>query len=128
MTPAISRPEAAANEQIAMDKLMEEGGDEKPPAVLGVTENGGRQHNERLKPPDLELPGALGLGPRTPTQGSGPNDLAVVQCARLVRPVPSHPLTQPTIKEDLVGGREYALEGVVIQRVLGVEPGVNDAA
>jgi hypothetical protein len=105
-----------ANEEIAVDELVEEGWNQESAAVLGVAENRRRQNNQGL---EATIAGAA--------QGRGPNDVAVVLSAGFVRPVPHDTLTQATVEEDLVGGREDAFERVVVQWILGVGPGVDDA-
>ena len=48
VAPALLRTEAAADEEVAVDQLVKEGGDEKPAAVLLVAEDRRREDDQGL--------------------------------------------------------------------------------
>lgn len=102
---ALAGAEAAADEEVAVDELMQKGRDQEAAAVLGIPEDRRRQDNQCLEAT------VVGAGA---AQGRRADDVVVVPGARFVGPVPHDTLAQTTVEEDLVGGREDALQGVVV--------------
>lgn len=109
VTAALPRLEAARDEEEAVDHLVQKRRYEKSAVVLGILEDGRREHNE----------GLVAAKSGAPPQGRGADNVALVLRAGLVAPVPPDTLGEAVCEEELVGGAEYAAQGVVIQREVG---------
>lgn len=130
---AVAGLEPAADEEVRVHQLVQEGRDEQAAVVGRVLEYGAAQDDQRLVPAPL--------GRARPPQRRRPDDPAsAASAAALVaslgdatrRPLPVDAARQPALEEDVVGGAEDALQGGVVERevgrLVGVGPRVDQGA
>lgn len=111
--------QATRDKHEAMHHFVEKGGDEQASVVLGVAENGGRQYDQRF--PAAET--------GTSSEGRRADNVVLVLLRCGVAPVPSDATCESRGKEELVGGREDAAKGVVVEGKVGASGfGVDEGA
>jgi hypothetical protein len=100
---ALLRPKATLNEQVAVDQLVQESRQKKPPVVGRVVEDRVGEHHERFV-------SALGRAP----QGRAPDHLGVVPLLRGVGPIPSHSAGEDAVEKDRICGGEDTVKRLFI--------------